>query len=40
VTTPSDIFSSLMYGLMMFVREFSSDELDEDIVNLKLRTIP
>jgi hypothetical protein len=31
---------SLMYGLMMSAREFSSDEPDEDIVTLKLRTIP
>jgi hypothetical protein len=29
-----------MYGLMMSAREFSSDEPDEDIVTLKLRTIP
>jgi hypothetical protein len=27
-----------MYGLMTFEREFSSDELDEDMVDLKLRT--
>jgi hypothetical protein len=29
-----------MYGLMMSAREFSSDELDEDMVTLKLRTTP
>jgi hypothetical protein len=29
-----------MYGLMISAREFSSDEPDEDIVTLKLRTIP
>jgi hypothetical protein len=29
-----------MYGLMMFAREFSSDEPDEDMVTLKLRTTP
>jgi hypothetical protein len=34
------IFSSLMYGLMMSAREFSSDELEEDMVALKLRTSP
>jgi hypothetical protein len=29
-----------MYGLMMSAREFSSDELEEDMVALKLRTAP
>jgi hypothetical protein len=29
-----------MYGLMMSAREFSSDEPDEDMVALKLRTAP
>jgi hypothetical protein len=29
-----------MYGLMMSGREFSSDEPDEDMVALKLRTTP
>jgi hypothetical protein len=29
-----------MYELMMSAREFSSDELDEDMVTLKLRTTP
>jgi hypothetical protein len=29
-----------MYGLMMSAREFSSDESDEDMVALKLRTTP
>jgi hypothetical protein len=29
-----------MYGLMMSAREFSSDEPDEDMVTLKLRTTP
>jgi hypothetical protein len=29
-----------MYGLMMSAREFSSDEPDEDMVALKLRTTP
>jgi hypothetical protein len=29
-----------MYGLMMFAREFSLDEPEEDMVTLKLRTTP
>jgi hypothetical protein len=29
-----------MYGLMMYAREFSSDEPEEDMVALKLRTTP
>jgi hypothetical protein len=29
-----------MYGLMISAREFSSDELVEDIITPKLRTIP
>jgi hypothetical protein len=29
-----------MYGLMMSAREFSSDEPEEDMVALKLRTAP
>jgi hypothetical protein len=29
-----------MYGLMISAREFSLDELDEDMVTLKLRTTP
>jgi hypothetical protein len=29
-----------MYGLMMSAREFSSDELEEDMVALNLRTAP
>jgi hypothetical protein len=29
-----------MYGLMMSAREFSSDEPEEDMVALKLKTTP
>jgi hypothetical protein len=29
-----------MYGLMMFAREFSSDEPEEDMVAIKLKTAP